>query len=65
MFDELIFTGESPAKEDAYVGGGACLPTELPEHKGVLSDGMGYLFLDEDFSERIGAGIGRFFLQLG
>lgn len=198
MFDELIFTGETPAKEDAYVGGGACLPTELawpcspdgvplthlvafpgrwfsealidrsywvsvfvpylpgevghyrklravqgrsqavvmgyvragserneavqpisdrgavrlgvncevdddenlaskldgvdawlqapvsaeagrrrvsiyggdldralPEHKGVLSDGMGYLFLDEDFSERIGAGIGRFFLQLG
>ncbi|AXK57457.1 hypothetical protein [Pseudomonas protegens] len=120
MFDELIFTCEMPAKDDAYVGGGAGLPTDLawpcspdgvplthlmafpgrwfsealidgeywvsvfmpyqlgdvahyggdldralPEHKGVLSDGMGYLFLDEDFSERTGAGIGRFFLQLG
>jgi len=26
------------------------LDRALPEHKGVLSDGMGYLFLDEDFS---------------
>lgn len=44
---------------------GGDLDRALPEHKGVLSDGMGYLFLDEDFSERTGAGIGRFFLQLG
>ncbi|MDP9513132.1 hypothetical protein Q7O56_29285 [Pseudomonas protegens] len=44
---------------------GGDLDVALPQHKGVLSDGMGYLFLDEDFSERAGAGIGRFFLQLG
>lgn len=44
---------------------GGDLDRALPENKGVLSDGMGYLFLDEDFSERTGAGIGRFFLQLG
>lgn len=44
---------------------GGDLDRALPGQKGVLSDGMGYLFLDEDFSERTGAGIGRFFLQLG
>ncbi|SEC03202.1 hypothetical protein SAMN05216178_3180 [Pseudomonas saponiphila] len=44
---------------------GGDLDRALTEHKGVLSDGMGYLFLDESFSERTGAGIGRFFLQLG
>ncbi|NBF07885.1 hypothetical protein [Pseudomonas sp. Fl4BN1] len=44
---------------------GGDLDLALARHKGILSDGMGYLFLDEDFSQRTGAGIGRFFLQLG
>lgn len=29
MFDELTFTCEIPEKKDAYVGAGACLPTDL------------------------------------
>ncbi len=29
MYDELIFTHESHAPHDAYVGGGAYLPSEI------------------------------------
>lgn len=44
---------------------GGDLDQALPAHKGILSDGMGYLFLDEDFAARTGAQLGGFFLQLG
>lgn len=44
---------------------GGDLDVSLPNNKGVLSDGMGYLFLDDEFSGKKGAGCGGFFLQLG
>lgn len=44
---------------------GGDLDVALPRNKGILSDGMGYLFLNEDFSETTIAENGRFFLQLG
>lgn len=40
MFDELIFTGETPAKDDAYIGGGACLSTDLAWPCSTESDGL-------------------------
>ncbi|WP_339508673.1 hypothetical protein [Pseudomonas sp. RL_35y_Pfl2_P42] len=44
---------------------GGDLDVSLPNNKGILSDGMGYLFLDDEFSGKKGAGCGGFFLQLG
>ncbi|WP_347900850.1 hypothetical protein [Pseudomonas purpurea] len=44
---------------------GGDLDIALPRNKGILSDGMGYLFLSEDFSRKTETEQGRFFLQLG
>lgn len=44
---------------------GGDMDVSLPNNKGILSDGMGYLFLDDDFLNKKGIGCGRFFLQLG
>jgi hypothetical protein len=44
---------------------GGDLDASLPNNKGILSDGMGYLFLDDDFLAKKGTGCGSFFLQLG
>lgn len=44
---------------------GGDLDISLPRNKGILSDGMGYLFLYDDFTERLNTEIGAFFLQLG
>ncbi|UQS17669.1 hypothetical protein [Pseudomonas sp. HS6] len=44
---------------------GGDVDVSLPNNKGILSDGMGYLFLDDEFAGKKGAGCGRFFLQLG
>ncbi|UYA58776.1 hypothetical protein NAL19_522 [Pectobacterium sp. F1-1] len=44
---------------------GGDLDAALPRHKGILSDGMGYLFLDERFWDKTANTCGRFFLQLG
>ncbi len=44
---------------------GGDLDVSLSRDKGILSDGMGYLFLDENFSEKAATENGRFFLQLG
>lgn len=43
---------------------GADLDICLPHHKGILSDGMGYLFLHDDFESRKITEVGKFFLQL-
>lgn len=44
---------------------GGDLDAALPRHKGILSDGMGYLFLDDNFANKAANECGRFFLQLG
>ncbi|MDX6916039.1 hypothetical protein R9X49_13070 [Pectobacterium carotovorum] len=44
---------------------GGDLDAALPRYKGILSDGMGYLFLDERFWDKTANSCGRFFLQLG
>lgn len=44
---------------------GGDLDLALPNYKGILSDGMGYLFVDSAELERKSAELGKFFLQLG
>ena len=44
---------------------GGDLDLALPNYKGILSDGMGYLFVDSAQLERKSAELGKFFLQLG
>lgn len=44
---------------------GGDIDVSLPNNKGILSDGMGYLFLDDGFPGKKGTGCGSFFLQLG
>ncbi|WP_081077454.1 hypothetical protein [Burkholderia cepacia] len=44
---------------------GGDLDLALPHYKGALSDGMGYLFLDDAALEKGHTDLGRFFLQLG
>lgn len=43
---------------------GADLDICLPHDKGILSDGMGYLFLRNDFESITNMEVGKFFLQL-
>ncbi|WP_333992527.1 hypothetical protein [Burkholderia orbicola] len=44
---------------------GGDLDLALPNYKGILSDGMGYLFIDNSALEKMSAELGYFFLQLG
>ena len=44
---------------------GGDLDLALPKYKGILADGMGYLFIDDDAIEGRREKIGHFFLQLG
>ncbi|WP_423378184.1 hypothetical protein [Burkholderia sp. LMG 32019] len=44
---------------------GGDLDFSLPNYKGILSDGMGYLFIDNSALDERRAELGHFFLQLG
>ncbi|MCP1107732.1 hypothetical protein M6G53_20385 [Serratia nevei] len=44
---------------------GGDIDLALPNYKGVLSDGMGYLFIDNAGLEMKSTELGKFFLQLG
>jgi hypothetical protein len=44
---------------------GADIDDILPSHKGILSDGMAYLFIPDQPDFALGGRAGAFFLQLG
>lgn len=44
---------------------GADIDEILPSHKGILSDGMAYLFIPDQPDFGLGGRAGAFFLQLG